>query len=463
VPLIVKQPEGQGGRRRVPFPVQNVDLLPTILDLVRAPVPAGLPGRSLRPVLDDSDGAMPPSPIYAESLAAYFRFGGEPIYSLTGSHFRYVRGTGEDLVPLPDAGETGSGESAEAARLRADLDALLGSATVTQSSPIPASEEDRYALLGYLSADTSIPGPAGSGLDANALKALVDEHRAAAVLIGQKKYSAGIRALQTIAREHPSLVALHHQLGAVLARTGRLEEAIVEFERVRELRPESSSAARVLADALLRAGRVEAAREQAAQAVALAEAEGAPAVFAAHEVASRVALAEKNPEAARQHAAAANEADPAMPVPQVVQGRLAYDEGRYEEAAAALEQAVAAVDKSGRPIPDLHLHLGEAYARLDRYADAETQFRSELRDNPRSMAAYTSLAMLYRASNRDAEIEDVLNELVAATPTPEGYGVAARLWTILGDPTRAEALRSDARTRFRGDPSLAALLGRGRR
>jgi hypothetical protein len=28
---------------------------------------------------------------------------------------------------------------------------------------------------------------------------------------------------------------------------------------------------------------------------------------------------------------------------------------------------------------------------------------------------------------------------------------------------RAEALRSDARTRFRGDPSLAALLGRGRR
>jgi len=78
------------------------------------------------------------------------------------------------------------------------------------------------------------------------------------------------------------------------------------------------------------------------------------------------------------------------------------------------------------------------------------------------MQAYTSLAMLYRASNRDAAVEDVLNELVASTPTPEGYGVAARLWTILGDPSRAEALRSDARTRFRGDPSLA-LLGRGGR
>jgi hypothetical protein len=70
--------------------------------------------------------------------------------------------------------------------------------------------------------------------------------------------------------------------------------------------------------------------------------------------------------------------------------------------------------------------------------------------------------MLYRASNRDAAVEDVLNELVASTPTPEGYGVAARLWTILGDPSRAEALRSDARMRFRGDPSLV-LLGRGGR
>ena len=56
--------------------------------------------------------------------------------------------------------------------------------------------------------------------------------------------------------------------------------------------------------------------------------------------------------------------------------------------------------------------------------------------------------MLYRASNRDAAVEDVLNELVASTPTPEGYGVAARLWTILGDPSRAEALRLDASTRF---------------
>jgi hypothetical protein len=51
----------------------------------------------------------------------------------------------------------------------------------------------------------------------------------------------------------------------------------------------------------------------------------------------------------------------------------------------------------------------------------------------------------------------VLNELLEAAPTPEGYALAAHVWIALGDQARAEAIRSDARARFRGDPSLALL------
>jgi arylsulfatase A-like enzyme len=459
VPLIVKQPDGQGNRRRILSPVQNVDVLPTILDLVRAPVPAGLPGRSLRAVLDDTDAVLPASPIYAESLAAYFRFGGEPVYALTGEHFRFVRGAGEDLVPLESGGEA-VGEANEAARLRSDLDGLVGTAMIPAPAPLEAREEDRYALLGYLG--SSGPAAVEVALDASSQRTIVEGHRAAAILIGQKKYTAGIRALQTIARAHPSLAPIHFQIGVLLARTGRIEEAILEFSKVRELRPDASAAARALADALVKAGKTDAAKEQAAVAVMLAEAESPAEVFAAHEMAARVALVSGDKEAATEHAAAAHEADPSIPVRQFVQGRLLYEEGKYEDAVTTLAQAAMTLAEANRSLADLHLYLGESFARLDRYDEAESQFREELRDFPRSMQAYTSLAMLYRASNRDAAVEDVLNELVASTPTPEGYGVAARLWTILGDPSRAEALRSDARTRFRGDPSLA-LLGRGGR
>lgn len=459
VPFIVKQPDGEGSRRRILSPVQNVDVLPTILDLVRAPVPAGLPGRSLRAVLDDTDAVLPASPIYAESLAAYFRFGGEPVYALTGEHFRFVRGTGEDLVPL-ESGEEAVGEANEAARLRSDLEGLVGTAMIPAPAPLEAREEDRYALLGYLG--SSGPAAVEVALDASSQRTIVEGHRAAAILIGQKKYTAGIRALQTISRAHPSLAPIHFQIGVLLARTGRIEEAILEFGKVRELRPEASAAARALADALVKAGKTDAAKEQATVAVMLAEAESPAEVFAAHEMAARVALVSGDKEAATEHAAAAHEADPSIPVRQFVQGRLLYEEGKYKDAVTTFAQAAMTLAEANRSLADLHLYLGESLARLDRYDEAESQFREELRDFPRSMQAYTSLAMLYRASNRDAAVEDVLNELVASTPTPEGYGVAARLWTILGDPSRAEALRSDARTRFRGDPSLA-LLGRGGR
>ena len=463
IPLIVKQPNGEGAGRRVMAPVQHIDLLPTILDLVRAPEPGGLRGRSLRAVLDDEDAVLTGQPIYAESFAAYFRFGGTPLYALTGDHYRYVRGMDEELVALaPPVDEASGGESTEAGRLRSALDRMLVSATIAPPAPLPAGDEERYALLGYLSAFPRASS-ADTTLDATAQKATVDAHRAAAILIGQKKYSAGIRALQAIVHAHPPLAAVHYQLGALLLRMGRLDEAIRAFDTVRELRPDAAAGALALADALMHAGRTAMAREQADVAIALAEHEDMRALAGAHEMAARVALADKDAEAAAQHAEAAHIADPALPVPQFVRGRVQYDEGHYEEAAAQFGEAESILREHNGTMADLHLYLGESLARLDRYSDAESQFRAELQAYPRNVQAYTSLAMLYRASNRDADVEDILNELVAATPTPEGYAVAAKLWTILGERSRAEALRSDARARFRGDPSLAQREQDGRR
>ena len=283
------------------------------------------------------------------------------------------------------------------------------------------------------------------------------------MLIGQKKYTAGIRALQAIARAQPSLAPIHFQIGVLLARTGRIEEAILEFGKVRELRPDASSAARALADALVKAGKTDAAKEQAAVAVMLAEDEGPAEVFAAHEMAARVALVSRrrgSGDEARRGGARSRSLDAGAAVRAGTTALRRRDSTKRPRPASSRPQRHWRSTR--RSLADLHLYLGESLARLDRYDEAESQFREELRDFPRSIQAYTSLAMLYRASNRDAAVEDVLNELVASTPTPEGYGVAARLWTILGDPSRAEALRSDARTRFRGDPSLA-LLGRGGR
>src|SRR4051812_9818071 len=48
VPLIIKQDSNAGAGRRVAAVVQHIDLVPTILELVKAPVPGTLHGRSLK-------------------------------------------------------------------------------------------------------------------------------------------------------------------------------------------------------------------------------------------------------------------------------------------------------------------------------------------------------------------------------------------------------------------------------
>ena len=65
VPLLVRLPGNRFGGQRVGAPVALVDVMPTLLELAQAPVPAGLSGRSLLPLAAGAEGASPP--IFAES------------------------------------------------------------------------------------------------------------------------------------------------------------------------------------------------------------------------------------------------------------------------------------------------------------------------------------------------------------------------------------------------------------
>lgn len=461
VPLIVKQPGGEGAGRHVGEGVQHADLVPTILDLVRAPGPNASSGQSLRSVLTDDEATLGERPLYAEWLAPHYGFGGHPVYTLTAGLYRYARDADERLLWIGSGADSAMRTSAETARLRYELDRMTDGLAPPRPSPVAPADEDRYALLGYLSPPRLTATHAL--LSAQEQAVVLPQHRSAALLIGQKKYSAGIRVLQAIAAAHPELAVVQHQLGSALLRAGRMDEAVAVFQAARDRYPAEPDLALALADALMRAGRTDDAATQINDAIALTAAVDAPMRAAAHQLAARIALARHDAATASEHARAAQEADPDVPVEQFVLGRLLYDDGKYAEASEAFGEAVRRLDASRKHIPELHLYLGESFAHLERYADAETHYREELRSFPRSVHVYSRLAMLYAATDRSEAVEDVLNELVAETPTPESYAVAARLWTIVGDRSRAEALRLDARSRFSGDPSLALLGTDGRR
>ena len=476
VPLIIKLPGEAGAGRRVAQPVQHIDLLPTLLDVVRAPMPSGLRGRSLRAILDKTSGFVPDQPIYAELVAPRFRFDGQPLVAVSSGSYRLVRGFDEQFQRLDPAAPEADLSRIEL--LRAALDRMLTGRAIDAPVPPPQADVDRLAALGYLQglripaapeAPVAHPSLAPDAprsplipLSAAEQAALWRSHQQAAQLIAQKRYAAALAALNAIAAKHTDLPSVQYQVASLLARTGRLDEALKAFNRVAAAEPDDPEIPIALASTLLRARREDDAAMQADRAVALADAGmNARMKAAAHEIAARVAIARDDTAAATQHAAAVQKADPHLPLPQFVAGRVAYNEERYEDALAAFKEAVTIVQQAGTTLTELHLNLGNTYARLDRYAEAEAEFQLELREYPHNIGTYASLAMLYRASNREQAVEHVIGDLVEAAPTPEGYSMAARLWTIVGERARAEALRSDARRRFRGDPSLA-LLGRSR-
>jgi tetratricopeptide (TPR) repeat protein len=456
VPLIVKQPNSEGAGRRVVAPVQHIDLLPTILDLVRAPIPSGIRGRSLRSVLDDEDATVPEQPIYSEWLAARFRLGGHAIYGLTSGARRLIRGEHDELFDLQTGGRSLAVDTEEATRLRAALDRFVTSARIPEPSSIAPADEASFAALGYLP-DLRLLSAAPVAIEPDVQAKLMELHRSAALLVAQNKYAQAIENLRSITRAHPELAVVHYQVGSLLLRTARYHEAAAAFGEAGRLQPDNVEIPIALAMTWMRARDYEQATRHADAAVTLADAYQPDARARAHTIAARVALMRFDADAATRHAAAAHEADAPLPLPQFVRGRLLFEEARYEDALRALEDALAAARENDRPIEDLHASLADTLTRLDRYGDAEMQYREELRLFPRSFRTYSSLAMLYRASNRDRDVEQVIGDLMAAAPTPEGYAIAARLWTVLGEGSRAEAVRADARTRFRGDPSLVLL------
>jgi tetratricopeptide (TPR) repeat protein len=473
VPLFIKQPGLEGAGRRIALPVQHIDLVPTILDLVRAPVPGGLRGRSLRAILADADERLSPQPIYSEWLAAFVRFGGPPMMALTMNESRYLRGADERIVAVPSLAAvepdgpdrasriaeeppTVEESSPDAVPLRATLDRLLGPRAIAPAAAPRPAVRDRLALAGYLH---GLPPAADAAAQTTArgaeLSDLVAAHGEAARLAGERRLQAAIRALQGIARAHPGLAPVHYQIGVLWMEAGRPAAAVAAFRAAVDLRPDTPEVPRAMALALAQLGESDAAREQAALAVALARPAGARHLARAYEAAARVALRLGDNAVAIEAADAAQAADPSLPMHAYIEGRLLHEAGRHDDSVALLQEATLTLEQHGSALEGVYETLASALAALDRSVEAETAYRMEIRAFPGNVTAYTRLAALLREPDRLEDAGQVLAALLAAVPTPEAYAAAARTWSELGHRSRAEALRSEARARFRGDQALA--------
>jgi arylsulfatase A-like enzyme len=159
IPLVIRFPGGVGRGRVVEAAARQIDLLPTILDAVGAPIPPGLPGRSLLPSARAADQAVEP-----DATFAYLDRGGRVVETAIDGGRKLIRfrveGRGAPGIGLfdlaADPGETRDLAAAERVwreYLLARLDAAAAAPAAGPEPPTATLDpEQRRALeaLGYL-------------------------------------------------------------------------------------------------------------------------------------------------------------------------------------------------------------------------------------------------------------------------------------------------------------------------
>jgi tetratricopeptide (TPR) repeat protein len=375
VPLIVKPAAGEGAGRRVDDVVQHADIMPTVLDLAKAPIPDDVSGRSLKPLLEDGDG-FGLRFVYAETLYAAYRFGASPILSVTDGRFRLIQSSGPELFAV-------GGGAARLQDFRNELNALTtalerfgGRGPLPPPGVTAAAVQQRLAALGY--AGLPVPRDAADAArqaDVGAALSTIETYRTALAHASRGRWPQAMELLTAILRADPQLADVWHQLGDVAMAAGRAERAADAYARAAALRPGEADSHIAAATALLRLRRFEAARE---------------------------------------HAAAA--APSGLPIEAYVEARTLHDTGHVAEALIGFEEVLARLARAQTPLLDVHFYAADALLRLERLADAEAHLVAELQQFPLNLRARTALANVYQQTGR----ADEAAVLRAAARAPEG-------------------------------------------
>ena len=423
VPLIIK-PAGGGAGRRVADVVQLADITPTVLDLVKAPQPGNLRGRSIKPL---TEGSAEPAPVrvYSESRYAHDRFGWSELLSVTDAQYQYIHAPHEEIYDLR--------------RDPRERENLFDSDVSEKTR-----DELRASLAEILAAKPETPGEPVA--DPKDKAATVEDFRTAVTLVADRKWPQAIELLQAITRVEPGAVAAWRTLADVATMSERYDLAQTAAQHLIDLAPDDPAPLVRAARIGIAARKLDDAQTNATAALDLGS-KNAGVNADAHAALALVALAKDDRDTARSEAKAARQADARSVLPLYVDAQLLANDGEVAEALPLLEKANTA-NAQGTPLQGLKYLTADVLMKSDRGAEAEMLLLDELRDFPHNLNARATLSTLYQSMGQAEDAARVAADLVRITPSPEAYNLAAKLWTSFGDKKQAAAVRADAKRLF---------------
>jgi tetratricopeptide (TPR) repeat protein len=200
----------------------------------------------------------------------------------------------------------------------------------------------------------------------------------------------------TLAR-NPEAWAAHNGLGVVLQRTGRIPEAIEQFEQALKLKPDYAEAHNNLGAALLQVGRVDEAMVQCQEALQLK-----PDYAEIYNNLGSAFLQKGQVDEAIVQCQKALEINPNDAAAHYSLGTLLLQTGRVAEAIGQFEQTL----QLNPDLVEVHNSMGNALRQSGRVSEAMDQYEQALRLQPDDAEAHNNLGVVLLQSGRVPEAMD---------------------------------------------------------
>ncbi len=389
VPFVFVGPEQlcHPGTRISPA-VSLVDLMPTLLDVLRIPAPEHVSGRTLLAAMQGQPLEARDS--YAEAETPFVLNGWSPLQTVISGRWKYIQTTRPELYDLEnDPGELtdlAGTASEECQRLQGCLEALQASFKVSRADDVDLSEKDLENLrsLGYVGG-----GKHEAESDSRPRNALPDvkdflpylaryEKAKHLVLESTSTQSAtqmdeAIGLLQEVVQatsEFPTATAL---LGDCLAQTGQRNEAEQTYRALLSQHPDFFKVRFNLGKLLNETGRFQEASAELRQ------------------------YLQENPNSSTAHF-------------ELAQALTQLSE--FEEAIRAYREAVRIAPE----FSTASLHMGLLLLQLNRPREAQLSFETAVRNSPRSIDLRAHLVMVLAQTGQNNKAIQQGIELVALAP-----------------------------------------------
>jgi choline-sulfatase len=413
VPFLARGP-GIAPGTRLAVTARSVDVLPTALELLGVPRPAGLKlrGRSLAGALSGRERPAEAAS-YAEALLPLLHYGWSDLRSLREGRWKYVEAPRPELYDLQqDPGESHDLAGTEPGRAEALRAALMlqmqeeRTAAVAPSSAagVPPDLLEKLGALGYLGAGAPRSGE-GSGADP---KDKIEEFKVLNRLVreGLTKLRAGDNpgaalSLSELLRRGISSFEVHYYLGRALVGEGKPREAASHFEIATARLPGFSAAYLALADCRIALGDLSQALSALERGLAASPRDAR--LFERQAQVLRKLGRGREAEAAYESATLLAPKDALL---RVQMGELQRDLGNMGKAVAALQHAVELDPKTASYWNSLGMVLGGNAQLLE----AEKAFREAMSRDARDPEYAYNLGLALQRQGRRQEAAEMFRK-----------------------------------------------------